>query len=85
MARMRDLPARIAHLSVPLLVLHGDCDQHASPSASRRVLAAAGSADKTLIIYPAARHDLFNEPSAINARVTGDIIGWLNRLVRSSR
>ncbi len=76
-ARMRDLPARIGRLSAPLLVLHGGRDQHASLTASRRILAAAGSADKTLIEYPSARHDLFHEPFRTSARVTGDLVGWL--------
>jgi acylglycerol lipase len=51
-------------LRLPLLVLHGTGDQITSPEGSRRLVEAAGSADKELRLYDDFYHELLNEPSA---------------------
>jgi alpha-beta hydrolase superfamily lysophospholipase len=51
-------------LRLPLLVLHGTGDQITSPEGSRRLVEAAGSADKELRLYDDFHHELLNEPSA---------------------
>ncbi len=44
-------------LKIPLLLVHGDADDRLSVGNSRRILAAAGSADKKLIVMPGFGHD----------------------------
>lgn len=48
-------------LALPLLVLHGAEDRIAAPEGSRRLVAAAASADKTHIEFPGAYHEVMND------------------------
>jgi acylglycerol lipase len=60
-------------LDVPTLVLHGAADTVVPPQASA-VLAELPTVDRTL--YPALRHELFNEPEGMD--VVDDVIGWID-------
>jgi acylglycerol lipase len=63
-------------LRVPLLVLHGTADRLTSPAGSRDLVMRAGSADKTLRLYPSFYHDLIPEPGG--ERVVSDVLSWLD-------
>lgn len=67
--------AAAPRLRLPLLVLHGDADRVARPSASRRLVAQAGSPDRTLSVYGGFRHELLNELG--KERAWEDVAAWL--------
>jgi acylglycerol lipase len=75
-AAIARLNARLAALTLPVLLAHGGEDTLADPEASRRLLAGCGSPDTTLHLYPDTRHDLFNEPA--REQVTGDVASWID-------
>jgi acylglycerol lipase len=65
-------------LTMPMLVMHGTRDLLTAPSGSRALVARAPATDKTLRIYDGAFHILLHEPNGVGARVTGDIVAWLD-------
>lgn len=69
------LAARLSDWDVPLLLQHGLDDAVVAPHGSRELLAAASSADKTLIEYQAG-HNLLAEPATLHA-VRRDYLQWL--------
>jgi alpha-beta hydrolase superfamily lysophospholipase len=73
-AGMNKIQARAGEISLPLLILHGGEDSMASPEGSRFLHEHAGSADKTLKIYPELYHEIFNEPE--RAQVFEDVLQW---------
>lgn len=68
------LKARVAEITVPLLVLHGLEDRLTSPEGSKLLAEHAGSADKQLKVYPELFHEIFNEPE--REAVIGDVLNW---------
>ena len=72
-----DALSRAHMLTIPILVLHGESDVVSTVRASQLLHGNAGSADKTLHIYPGMYHEILNEIE--NGRVLADIIDWLNR------
>lgn len=72
---MEDTLARAAEVTLPLLILHGDADKLTAPSGSAEFHANAGSADKTLKLYPGLFHEIFNEPE--RDTVLADLGNWL--------
>jgi acylglycerol lipase len=75
------LKASFATVALPLLILHGDADKATRPSGSRLFHARAGSADKTLKIYPGHAHDLLNDLD--REGVIADIRAWINGRLNS--
>lgn len=69
------LDASMAKLTVPVLALHGTSDRVTPPSGSKKLIAEAASADRTLKLYDGLYHDLLHEPE--HARVEADILGWI--------
>jgi alpha-beta hydrolase superfamily lysophospholipase len=67
--------ARAPEVSLPLLIMHGGDDVLTSPAGSREFHAHAGSADKTLKIFPGLYHEIFNEPE--KDAVLLDMADWL--------
>jgi alpha-beta hydrolase superfamily lysophospholipase len=67
--------AEAAALRTPLLLLHGDDDPVTSHHATCDFFERAGSADKTLRIYPGARHETHNELE--RAQVLREIGDWI--------
>lgn len=64
---------------LPFLILHGEDDKIADPSASKLVYASAKSTDKTLKLYPDMWHGLaYGEPPEHTELVFSDMIGWLD-------
>ena len=77
MGTMELVQSRIANLTLPLLVLHGEDDPIVAVSGSKSIAERAGSEDKTLTVYPGLLHEILNEPE--KDKVIDDIIGWLNQ------
>jgi alpha-beta hydrolase superfamily lysophospholipase len=71
---------KLATVSQPLLVLHGGADTVTPPAGSRALHERAASAEKTLRLYEAARHDLLHEPEA--GEVTQEIVAFVTRRLR---
>jgi len=49
-----------ASLTCPLLAIHGDADRCTSLPAVRRLVGAAASADKSLVVFPGGYHELLH-------------------------
>lgn len=66
---------RAPELRLPLLLLQSGDDRVTGPAAAQRFFAAAGSADKTLRLYPESRHELFDDLD--REAVIADLHSWL--------
>lgn len=55
-AATHDVEAHLDEISAPLLIVHGEDDNLVPLSSSRKLLAGAGSRDKTLKTYPGVGH-----------------------------
>jgi alpha-beta hydrolase superfamily lysophospholipase len=79
-ARLAD-PAQLAGIrhGLPILVASGDADPLAGGGALVQLLAQryrdAGITDVSVVLYPAARHEILNETH--RDQVTADIVAWL--------
>lgn len=73
-AQERVLPAA-PDFRLPLLVLVGEADPLADPAAGRLFYERAGSADKTLKLYPTFLHELLREKQ--REKVFRDVLDWL--------
>jgi acylglycerol lipase len=73
------LPRALPALHTPLLLMHGDGDSLVPVSASRMVHDTAGSADKTLKVYPGLYHEILNEPE--QAQVLDELVAWLEHRI----
>jgi alpha-beta hydrolase superfamily lysophospholipase len=67
---------QVGGLALPVLVLLGGDDKLVPPDGMRRLFTRIGSADKRLLEYPGAAHELFNEPE--KATVLTDVADWLD-------
>jgi alpha-beta hydrolase superfamily lysophospholipase len=77
LARADDrLKASFDQFTLPVLILHGTDDHATKPQGSQFFFDHAGSADKTLKLYPGHVHDLFNDLG--KEEVMGDITTWLD-------
>ena len=72
---MRTTLAAAPSINLPLLVMHGDADVLTSPAGSQALYDMAGSADKTLKLYPGLYHEIFHEPE--RDEVLGEMSAWL--------
>ena len=67
--------AEAPSVRTPLLLLHGDDDPITSHHATCEFFERVGSADKTLRIYPGARHETHNDLDRVMViRESGDWI-----------
>jgi alpha-beta hydrolase superfamily lysophospholipase len=64
-------------LTLPLLILHGTADAIAGSGGSRKLHEAASSADRTLRLFPDARHELLNDE--VQHEFLTEISDWLDR------
>jgi len=80
----RPKPGLAAIKDVPILLLVGDEDPVGGEASVRRLAEAyigrSGFSDVTAIVYPGARHEVFNETN--RAEVIADTIAWLNDHLR---
>lgn len=77
-----DTQTRLDQLTLPLLIMHGASDQLTEPRGSVLVHDRAQSADKTLILWPDLRHEIFNEPE--QEEVIAFTIRWLDERILAS-
>lgn len=70
------MPQRAPSLTAPLLVVHGSDDRLIPVEGSRLLVAAVGSTDVELKIYPDLYHEVFNEPE--QEQVLDDVVSWIN-------
>ena len=70
------MPQRAASLAAPLLVVHGSDDHLIPVEGSRQLVAAVGSSDVELKVYPRLYHEVFNEPE--QDQVLDDVASWIN-------
>jgi alpha-beta hydrolase superfamily lysophospholipase len=77
--RLYGRPARGIR-DLPLLVMIGEEDSLGGPKSARMLVAAyrkrSGLTDTQLVIYPGARHEVFNETN--RAEVFADLVRWLD-------
>ena len=77
--RLYGRPARGIR-DLPLLVMIGEEDSLGGPASARMLVAAyesrSGFTDTSLVVYPGARHEVFNETN--RAEVFGDLVRWLD-------
>ncbi|XP_074582411.1 caffeoylshikimate esterase-like isoform X2 [Curcuma longa] len=75
-----ELENNLSTVKLPFFVLHGEADTVTDPEVSRALHERAGSADKTIKLYPGMWHGLTaGEPDDNVEAVFADIIGWLDR------
>ncbi|AMB59762.1 alpha/beta hydrolase [Microterricola viridarii] len=78
--RLLGRPARDLPADLPLLVQVGGDDSLGAEKSALKLVEAyrhrSGLSDVTLIVYPGARHEVFNEIN--RAEVMADTISWLN-------
>ena len=70
------MPQRAASLNAPLLVVHGSEDRLIPVEGSHQLVAAVGSSDVELKVYPGLYHEVFNEPE--QDQVLDDVVSWIN-------
>jgi alpha-beta hydrolase superfamily lysophospholipase len=79
-ARLLGRPARHLARDLPLLIQVGDDDPLGGAASARKLAAAyrgrSGLSDVTTIVYPGARHEIFNETNRLE--VYADLTAWLD-------
>jgi alpha-beta hydrolase superfamily lysophospholipase len=72
---VRDFPARLSDITLPVLLQHGEADELVSVQASVFLADRLGSESITLHTYPGLAHEVYNEPE--RERVLEDLAAWL--------
>ncbi|XP_072984309.1 caffeoylshikimate esterase-like isoform X1 [Typha latifolia] len=73
-----DVEDSLSEVKLPFFVLHGEADTVTDPEVSRALYERAGSADKTIKLYPGMWHGLTSgEPDENIDAVFADIVSWL--------
>ena len=70
--------AEIDRITMPVLFLHGSADPYVPYQDSLHAVERMASTDKTLRVYPGARHELVNETNS--HEVVGDLVDWAKRV-----
>ncbi len=78
-AEQRRAWAELAHISLPVLLLHGADDRMIPSPDARDAAPRLGSADVTLRIYPGMLHEVFNERE--RSTVLQDLTDWVNQRI----
>jgi len=74
-ARMDELLARSAELTLPVLLQHGGADRITTAEVTRELARTIGSSDLTVEIYDGLWHEIYNEPE--RERPITDLREWL--------
>lgn len=77
-AATEDIQAGQGSLSTPFLLVHGTADVVTSPRVSAALFAAAGAADKTLLLFEGGWHVLWWEATATRAVVLERLVAWVH-------
>jgi acylglycerol lipase len=72
-----DALARASELRLPLLAMHGGDDTLTSPRGTEMFYERASSTDKTLVLWPHMKHEIFNEIEP--AKVIAFVLEWLDQ------
>lgn len=76
-------PRRDLGRDTPILLMVGSEDTVGGPKSVHRLAAdyrnRAGLTDVTTLVYPGARHEIFNE--TVQAEVRADLLAWLDRRI----
>jgi alpha-beta hydrolase superfamily lysophospholipase len=75
LAAMARVKAGAPRLTTPLLILHGEADRLSLADGARWLFDAVRSADKTLRLYPGARHEPHNDLG--HEEVARDLAQWI--------
>ncbi|WP_309065607.1 alpha/beta hydrolase [Microbacterium sp.] len=79
-AKLYGVPRRDLGRDIPVLLLVGRDDPVGGPRSVHKLAAAyrtrSGLSDVTTLVYPDARHELFNETN--QAEVRADVLAWLD-------
>ena len=77
--RVARSPATASALTCPLLAIHGDTDRCCSLPAVRRLVGAAASTDKTLVVFPGGYHELLHPLPGVQHRdkAVATVRDWL--------
>ncbi len=79
--RMYGLPRRDLGRDIPTLLMVGRDDPVGGPRSVHKLAEAyrsrSGFTDVTTLVYPGARHEIFNE--VMQAEVRADLLAWLDR------
>ncbi|MBW9109096.1 alpha/beta hydrolase [Microbacterium ureisolvens] len=81
--RMYGMPRKNLGRDIPILLMIGRDDTVGGPRSVHRLADAyrtrSGFTDVTTLIYPDARHEIFNE--VMQAEVRADLLAWLDRRI----
>ncbi len=69
------LPGRAGEIDVPCLLIHGGDDALCSAEGARAYVEAMAGSDRTVLIYPGGRHEMFNEIN--REEVLEDLWEWI--------
>jgi alpha-beta hydrolase superfamily lysophospholipase len=72
---MLRVTTEVGKISLPFMVVQGGQDKLVDPGGAQMLYDQASSSDKTIKIYPALYHEVFNEPE--RAMVLNDVETWL--------
>ncbi len=74
-----DALARASDLRLPLLAMHGADDTLTSPRGTELFYERASSTDKTMVLWPHMKHEIFNEFE--RAKVIAYVVEWLDQRI----
>lgn len=81
-ARLFGRPGRDLGRDIPTLLMVGRDDTVGGPVSVHRLAEAyrsrSGFTDVTTLVYPDARHEIFNEVPSIQQQVRADLLAWLD-------
>ncbi|MGA9859446.1 MAG: lysophospholipase [Solirubrobacteraceae bacterium] len=77
------LPADVATITVPTLLLYGTADRLCAPAGSEMIARGIGAGDLTVKAYDGLYHEIFNEPE--RDVVLDDVCAWLADRVGTGR
>lgn len=74
---MGDNMDRLGEVRTPFLALHGSGDKLCNPIGSELLYRHSPAEDKTIKLYPGAKHQLFLEYPAVRREAMEDIAAWV--------
>lgn len=74
---VRYLNKHIQDFQTPVLLIHGEADKIVPVEFSKRLMGLLKIEDKTLITYPDAYHEIFNDLD--REKTFADVIHWLDQ------
>ncbi len=72
----------VSGFNLPLFIQQGSDDKICRPEGAKRLYERVSSRDKTIKMYPGARHNLFIEKGAVPDAALGDAYTWMKERMR---